>query len=276
MAQATLIGIDVGTTAIKAILIDDDGNAPRDIRPALPDRRGRAGATPSRTRETGWTGVLAALDAFAAAHDLGGAARHRHLLAGQHACLRRRRRSAAAARHRLAGYALGAGCGGARRASDARSRSSTWFGGPMPIDASHALARMAHVAADASRTSTHATRHVLAAQGLLRDAADRRRRQRPDLGRRPRRPRRLCRRHCSTWSPARPKSSPPLLRLHPSSPAACAPGCPAPARRSSSARWMPGAACSASASRASGDAMYQSGTSEIPGIVSSTVTQRRA
>ena len=36
-----------------------------------------------------------------------------------------------------------------------------WFGAPMPIDASHALCRMAHVAAPSSRALRRARRHVL-------------------------------------------------------------------------------------------------------------------
>ena len=74
MADATLIGIDVGTTAIKAILIDLDGKTIADVRTELPDQPTRSRAMSSRTRPTGWMASSRRSRAFAAAHDLGGLA----------------------------------------------------------------------------------------------------------------------------------------------------------------------------------------------------------
>ena len=67
------------------------------------------------------------------------------LPAGEYPRLRRRRLRAASPGDRLAGRALRRGCRGARRPVS-REEKTAWFGGPMPIDASHALSRMARVA----------------------------------------------------------------------------------------------------------------------------------
>ncbi|UXN75151.1 hypothetical protein N8D56_09755 [Devosia sp. A8/3-2] len=55
MANITLIGLDVGTTATKAVLIDEAGSDWRRLRIRMrPCARRKA--MPNRTRATGWPG----------------------------------------------------------------------------------------------------------------------------------------------------------------------------------------------------------------------------
>ena len=158
MAQTTLIGIDVGTTALKAILMDDRGRRLSDFNRPYPIARPQSGHAEHDPAD--WmNALLAALHQFEDQHDLGGLAGigicsqvNTHVFVGGDgmpllpAIIWQDSRAAADAA-RL----------------DARVRIEqklAWFGAPVPIDASHALSRMAHV------RSTHpslyaATRHVL-------------------------------------------------------------------------------------------------------------------
>jgi len=155
---ATLIGIDVGTTAVKAVLIDLSGNRLAEFSRPHPMLRPGPGAAEQDPAD--WMrSVLEALHGFAAQHDLSG----------------------------LAGIGIGSqvnthvfvdGAGrpvrpaivwqDGRPAADAArleaqvtaAQKTAWFGGPVPIDASHALSRMMYV----RRTEPEAyaaTRHVL-------------------------------------------------------------------------------------------------------------------
>ena len=73
MAQTTLIGIDVGTTAIKAILVDDRGNRLDAFARVYPMARPAEGFAEQDPQD--WMdGVLAALAQFEAGHDIGGLA----------------------------------------------------------------------------------------------------------------------------------------------------------------------------------------------------------
>ena len=144
MAEATLIGIDVGTGAVKAILMDLEGNVLETFARPYPTARPKPGHVEQDPRD--WIdGVLAALDGFAKARDLGGVLGigfcsqvNTHVFVDND------------------GSPLlpaivwqDVRCGEDAAAVDAKitpEQKTTWFGGPMPIDASHALARMAHVA----------------------------------------------------------------------------------------------------------------------------------
>lgn len=143
MAKNTLIGIDVGTTAVKAILIDEDGTRlaaftrPHATSRPLP---GHAEQDPREWME----GIFQALDHFSTAHDL--------------SCLR-----AIGLCSQVNTHVFVDGAGEAlmpaivwqdgRSASDAAELEAQvtaeqkigWFGAPIPIDASHALSRMAYV-----------------------------------------------------------------------------------------------------------------------------------
>src|SRR6187399_2657945 len=71
LARATLIGIDIGTGAIKAVLIDVDGNTLETFARAYPTARPSPGHVEQDPRD--WmAGVRNALKAFAAAHDMSG------------------------------------------------------------------------------------------------------------------------------------------------------------------------------------------------------------
>lgn len=143
MAITTLIGIDVGTTATKAVLIDDRGNRLDSfVRPHV-TRRPADGHAEQDPRD--WhASVLQALGQFAAADDLGGLAGigfssqvNTHVFVDANgepllpAITWQDTRSTPDALE-----------------LDARvtpQQKLDWFGGPVPIDASHALSRMAHV-----------------------------------------------------------------------------------------------------------------------------------
>lgn len=158
MARTTLVGIDVGTTAIKAVLIDEAGERLASFSRPYPLSRPAPGYAEQDPRD--WMdGVLAALAEFAAGHDLGG-------LAGIGICSQVNTHVFldAAGRPLLPAIVWQDG----RSAVDAaeldakvtNQQKLDWFGGPVPIDASHALSRMAHVA----RTQPDIydqTRHVL-------------------------------------------------------------------------------------------------------------------
>jgi xylulokinase len=144
MTEDALIGIDVGTGAVKAILIGLDGNVLATFSQPYPTSRPRSGFV-EQWPEDWMEGLLKALTAFASAIDP----------------------------RRVAGIGLSsqvnthvfvdaAGdpllpaivwqdtrCGGDAATLDSRispTQKARWFGGPMPIDASNALSRMAWVA----------------------------------------------------------------------------------------------------------------------------------
>jgi xylulokinase len=158
VARATLIGIDVGTTATKAVLIGETGERlAAQMRPHLMTRPAEGHA--EQDPQDWMTSVLAALTAFAGSHDLTS-------LKGIGLCSQ--------VNTHVFVDAVGAPImpgitwQDTRAAPDAAELDArvtaeqklAWFGGPMPIDASHALSRMAHV----RRVNPHAyerTKHVL-------------------------------------------------------------------------------------------------------------------
>jgi xylulokinase len=143
VASTTLIGIDVGTTAIKAVLIDDRGNRLDSfVRPHAMSRpaEGHAEQDPRDWMD----GITAALQQFAAAHDLAGLAGigfssqvNTHVFVDGNG-------------HPLLPAITWQDTRSAPDAIELDGRVTAeekleWFGGPVPIDASHALSRMAHV-----------------------------------------------------------------------------------------------------------------------------------
>lgn len=158
MAEASLIGIDIGTGAVKAILMDLDGNVLETFARPYPTARPKPGHVEQDPRD--WMeGVLAALDGFAKAHDLSS-------LAGIGLCSQVNTHVFVDTDDEPLLPAIvwqDVRCGEDAAALDARiapDQKTAWFGGPMPIDASHALARMAHVARVHPELYAR-TRHVL-------------------------------------------------------------------------------------------------------------------
>lgn len=144
MAQATLIGIDVGTGAIKAILMGLDGNVLDTFARPYATARPMPAVVEQNPRD--WVeGVGAALDGFAGAHDLSG-------LLGIGLCSQVNTHVFVdnAGEPLLPAIVWQDGrCGKDAAALDEKitvAQKMAWFGGPMPIDASHALSRLAHVA----------------------------------------------------------------------------------------------------------------------------------
>lgn len=159
MAKITLIGLDVGTTATKAVLIDEAGERLAAFVHPHATARPQEGHAEQDPRD--WmAGVLGALDAFALGHDLSG-------LKAIGIC------------SQVNSHVFVDGAGtpllpaiiwqDGRSAPDAaaldgqvsEAQKIGWFGTPMPIDASHALARMAHVRRVHPEIYAR-TRHVLA------------------------------------------------------------------------------------------------------------------
>ncbi|MBI4924241.1 MAG: carbohydrate kinase [Devosia nanyangense] len=141
--HTTLIGLDVGTTALKAVLIDLDGNRLADFARPYPIARPSPGAAEQDPAD--WMdGVLDALTSFAPDHDLSG-------LAGIGICSQVNTHVFVDA----AGTPLlpamvwqdttAAPDAAALDAQVSADQKLAWFGGPMPIDASHALSRLAYV-----------------------------------------------------------------------------------------------------------------------------------
>jgi len=158
VAQPTLIGIDIGTGAVKAILMDLDGRVLDSFSRPYPTAWPKPGHVEQNPRD--WVdGLLAALFRFEQNHDLGG-------LVG----------IGLASQVSTHVFVDGEGepllpaivwqdgrCGDDAAALDGRitaEQKATWFGGPMPIDASHALARLAYVAR-VDPALYERTRHVL-------------------------------------------------------------------------------------------------------------------
>ncbi len=144
MAQSTLIGIDIGTSAVKAILMDLDGNPLGLFAQPYPTARPKPGQVEQDPRD--WmAAVIAALSTFAEAHDLSGL-----LGIGLASQVNTHVFVDAEGGPLLPAIVWQDGrCGEDAAILDARitsAQKTAWFGGPFPIDASHALSRMAHVA----------------------------------------------------------------------------------------------------------------------------------
>lgn len=158
LAKITLIGIDVGTTATKAVLLDDRGTRLAQFSRAYPMARPQPGYA-EQSPDDWMNAVLAALSSFAEAHDLSG-------LRGIGICSQVNTHVFVGADGRALLPAIVWQDG--RSAPDAAGleaqvtaeQKTAWFGGPIPIDASHALSRMAHVRRVHPDVWT-ATQHVL-------------------------------------------------------------------------------------------------------------------
>lgn len=266
MAQPTLIGIDVGTTALKAVLIDLSGNRLAEFSHPYPMSRLQTGAAEQDPAD--WMrALLAALRGFETAHDLSGlqgigicSQVNTHVFVGGDGKPVRPAITWQDARPAADGAAIDA--------KVSADHKLAWFGGPVPIDASHALSRIAFVARTEPEAFARA-RHVLlpkdycvleltgaiagdpiAAVGLV----DRNGYVAPLLD----------------LVPRAAELLPPLFPFHhvvgrvkPGLPCA---GVPVVVGAMDAWGGMFGVGVVAD-----GDAMLQSGTSEIPGIVSSTI-----
>lgn len=143
MAKITLIGIDVGTTATKAVLIDDRGQRLAGFALPHPTRRPQPGHAEQDPQD--WmAGVLGAMQAFSSGHDLSGLQAiglcsqvNTHVFVD------------AAGAPLLAAIiwqdSRSAPDAAALEAQTTSEQKTAWFGAPIPIDASHALSRMAYV-----------------------------------------------------------------------------------------------------------------------------------
>lgn len=158
MAGDCLIGIDVGTTAIKAILIDARGRRLADFARPVEMRRPEPGLA-EQDAEAWSDGVIAALRAFADGHDL-------RSLAGIGICSQVNSHVFVDANGHSLLPAITwqdtrcAPDAAALEAMVTAEQKTTWFGAPIPIDASHALSRIAHVRRVHPETYAQ-TRHVL-------------------------------------------------------------------------------------------------------------------
>ena len=158
MTTTTLIGIDVGTTGTKAVLLDETGRRLAQFAGTYPTARARPGHAEQNPGD--WMdAVLEALANFSRGHDVTGlrgigivSQVNTHVFVDAEgkpllpAIVWQDSRSAPDA--------------AALEAQVSAEQKTRWFGGPIPIDASHALSRMAHVA----RVHPEAwaqTRHVL-------------------------------------------------------------------------------------------------------------------
>jgi len=262
-----LIGIDVGTTATKATLIDANGLQIGSFERPHATLRTTPGMAEQRPQD--WLdGVLAALGHFAGIVEpsrvigIGLTSQvNSHVFVDAN------------------GQALRPAITwqDTRAADDARlldgqvsvEQKTAWFGGPVPIDASHALSRMEFVARTEPQTWA-ATRHVLlpkdyvalkltgevasdpvAAVGLVDGAG-------------------IYVSALLDLLPGAERRLPPLYPFHHSA-GRMIPDLPfagVPVMVGAMDAWAGMFGCGAVAD---GDAMYQSGTSEIPGIVSSVV-----
>ncbi len=155
----TLIGIDIGTTAVKAVLVDLDGRLIAEhVAPCATERLRPAWVEQD---PEGWVAcALAALRAFARDHDLGGlrgigltSQVNTHVFTGAGAMAVRPAIVWQDGRAAAEAAALDGQVSAAEKLA--------WFGAPMPIDASHALARVAWVARHEPEVWER-TAHVLA------------------------------------------------------------------------------------------------------------------
>lgn len=160
MTPETLIGIDVGTTAVKAVLVTLDGRVLDDYAASYPTARPRPGWVEQDPDD--WLAhAVAALQRFAGPglRGIGLTGQvNTHVFAD--ADLRPVRPAIVWQDGRAAAEAA------AIDATVAAGEKLAWFGAPMPIDASHALARMAWVAAEEPEAWAR-TAHVLAPKDWL-------------------------------------------------------------------------------------------------------------
>ncbi|HTN60641.1 MAG TPA: FGGY-family carbohydrate kinase [Devosia sp.] len=266
MAKITLIGIDVGTTATKAVLIDEHGDRLAGFAHAHPTRRPQPGHAEQDPQD--WmAGVLGALHTFASDHDLSGLQAigicsqvNSHVFvdaAGTPllpAIIWQDGRSFADA--------------AALEALTTPAQKTQWFGAPVPIDASHALSRMAYV------SRVHSELYARTAHVLL--------------------PKDYCVLHLTGTVLSDPISAVGLVDANGyiADLLALVPGAanrlpPLASFTTVAGRVRAGLPCAGTpvvvgamdawggmfgvGVAENGDAMYQSGTSEIPGIVSSTI-----
>ena len=154
----TLIGIDVGTTAVKAVLVDLRGNRLAEF--SRPHAMHRPSPAAAEQNPADWMdSVLDALRTFETLNDLGG-------LAGIGICSQVNTHVFVDSSGTPLRPAITWQDG--RAAADAASidervtvrQKLDWFGGPVPIDASHALSRIAFVARTEPETFARA-KHVL-------------------------------------------------------------------------------------------------------------------
>jgi xylulokinase len=153
-----LVGIDVGTSSVKAILIDGAGSLLADF--ARPVAMSRPAAGYAEQNPTDWTdGIHAALTAFAARHNLSGLVGigitsqvNTHVFVDSGGAALTPAITWQDTRCAADAATLAEQVGSAQRASR--------FGRPALIDASHTLARMAYVAR-VHRDVYAKTRHVL-------------------------------------------------------------------------------------------------------------------
>lgn len=262
-----LIGIDVGTTATKATLIDGTGAQLASFEHAHPTERAAPGMAEQSPQH--WLdGVLGALEHFSQILDPS-----RVIGIGLTSQVNSHVFVDAKGNPVRAGITWQ----DTRAAEDAArldaevsiDQKIDWFGAPIPIDASHALSRMAFVARTES-SAWSATRHVLlpkdfialkltgavasdpvAAVGLVDNAGD-------------------YVEALLALLPGAASKLPPLYPFHHNT-GRVASGLPfagTPVMVGAMDAWAGMFGCGVVAD---GDAMYQSGTSEIPGIVSNTV-----
>ncbi len=165
--MAALIGIDIGTTSVKAVLVREDGTRVDRFGADYPTERPGAGL--AEQDPTHWTRLTNAALARFAAHPVAADVRgigftgqvNTHVFAGADgtplapAILWQDLRAAKA--------------GAALDASISPDDKLAWLGAPIPVDASHALARMAWMAAErpevwgAARAVLAPKDHVIAA-----------------------------------------------------------------------------------------------------------------
>ena len=135
-----LIGIDVGTTSVKAILFDDDGTPLETYAAPYETRRGDGGVV-EQDPEVWLDHIRAALTAFGAAHDLAGVAGIGICSqVNTHVFVDDAGRALAPAIVWQDGRAGAAAA--ALNAEISDEQRLAWWGAPMPVDASHCLARM--------------------------------------------------------------------------------------------------------------------------------------
>jgi len=267
LARTTLIGIDVGTTSTKAVLLDETGTRLGQYARTYPISRPQPGYA-EQNPDHWMAAATEALATFSRGHDLSGlkgigivSQVNTHVFTD------------ADGRALLPAIVWQDG----RSAPDAAgleaqvttAQKTAWFGGPIPIDASHGLSRMAHVARQHPDVWA-ATRHVLlpkdycvmqltgevgsdpiAAVGLVNDRGY----VAELIGLVPGALEKLPPLHAFTHVAGRVRDGLP-----------CA-GTPVVVGAMDAWGGMFGVGVVSQ-----GDGMYQSGTSEIPGIVSSSVT----
>src|SRR5215470_16665414 len=141
MTEDTIIGIDVGTTTVKALLATTDGRQLDRFSDSYPTARPANGVVEQDPED--WLGrVLAALARFERNFDLGG-------LKGIGICSQVNTHVFVGSDGKALAPAIvwqDGRCAGVATELDAKvdtARRIEWWGAPLPIDASHGLSRMA-------------------------------------------------------------------------------------------------------------------------------------